>query len=104
MESCGRATAGSAHNVCSELRRVSNQLMKSQEINKRWVSLFARKARTAVPSASLVSSVPSLLFTVAGMVPFIPYLTAREEPPYKRATSGQKCIRTVDLEEHDTTT
>ncbi|WP_024816836.1 alanine--tRNA ligase [Arthrobacter sp. 31Y] len=73
--------------------------MKSQEITKRWVDFFVNKGHTAVPSASLVSSDPSLLFTVAGMVPFIPYLTAREEPPYSRATSVQKCIRTGDIEE-----
>ncbi|MBT2512712.1 alanine--tRNA ligase [Arthrobacter sp. ISL-30] len=73
--------------------------MKSQEITKRWVDFFVNKGHTAVPSASLVSSDPSLLFTVAGMVPFIPYLTAREVPPYTRATSVQKCIRTGDIEE-----
>ncbi|MDP5226060.1 MULTISPECIES: alanine--tRNA ligase [Arthrobacter] len=73
--------------------------MKSQEITKRWVDFFVSKGHTAVPSASLVSSDPSLLFTVAGMVPFIPYLTARETPPYSRATSVQKCIRTGDIEE-----
>ncbi len=73
--------------------------MKSQEITKRWIDFFVSKGHTAVPSASLVSSDPSLLFTVAGMVPFIPYLTAREEAPYLRATSVQKCIRTGDIEE-----
>ncbi|MGG5171361.1 alanine--tRNA ligase [Pseudarthrobacter sp. J1738] len=73
--------------------------MKSQEITRRWVDFFVSKGHTAVPSASLVSSDPSLLFTVAGMVPFIPYLTAREEAPYNRATSVQKCIRTGDIEE-----
>jgi alanyl-tRNA synthetase len=73
--------------------------MKSQEITKRWIDFFVSKGHTAVPSASLVSSDPSLLFTVAGMVPFIPYLTAREEAPFARATSIQKCIRTGDIEE-----
>ena len=73
--------------------------MKSHDIARRWVDFFASKSHTPVPSASLVSSDPSLLFTVAGMVPFIPYLTAREVPPFKRATSVQKCIRTGDIEE-----
>ncbi|MCW4464788.1 alanine--tRNA ligase [Glutamicibacter sp. MNS18] len=73
--------------------------MKTQEIARRWVDFFVSKGHTAVPSASLVSTDPSLLFTVAGMVPFIPYLTAVEEPPYSRATSVQKCIRTGDIEE-----
>ncbi len=73
--------------------------MKSHDIARRWVDFFAGKQHTPVPSASLVSSDPSLLFTVAGMVPFIPYLTAREVPPFKRATSVQKCIRTGDIDE-----
>ncbi|GAA1353890.1 alanine--tRNA ligase [Arthrobacter koreensis] len=73
--------------------------MKSHEIARRWLDFFSRKGHTVVPSASLVSNDPSLLFTVAGMVPFIPYLTARETPPYSRATSVQKCIRTADIEE-----
>ncbi|MEO6531203.1 MAG: alanine--tRNA ligase, partial [Specibacter sp.] len=73
--------------------------MKSHDIASRWVEFFASKSHTPVPSASLVSSDPSLLFTVAGMVPFIPYLTAREVPPFQRATSVQKCIRTGDIDE-----
>ncbi|MFC8302468.1 alanine--tRNA ligase [Specibacter sp. NPDC057265] len=73
--------------------------MKSHDIARRWIDFFASKGHTPVPSASLVSTDPSLLFTVAGMVPFIPYLTAREVPPYKRATSVQKCIRTGDIDE-----
>ncbi|CAA9232764.1 MAG: Alanyl-tRNA synthetase [uncultured Arthrobacter sp.] len=73
--------------------------MKSHEIASRWLSYFEKNGHTVVPSASLVSSDPSLLFTVAGMVPFIPYLTAREQAPYDRATSVQKCIRTGDIEE-----
>ncbi|RJU03275.1 alanine--tRNA ligase [Arthrobacter frigidicola] len=73
--------------------------MKSHEIASRWLSYFEKNGHTVVPSASLVSSDPSLLFTVAGMVPFIPYLTAREQAPYNRATSVQKCIRTGDIEE-----
>ncbi len=73
--------------------------MKTQEIANRWVEFFVAKGHTAVPSASLISTDPSLLFTVAGMVPFIPYLTAQEEAPYPRAVSIQKCLRTGDIEE-----
>jgi alanyl-tRNA synthetase len=73
--------------------------VKSHEIASRWLSYFEKNGHTVVPSASLVSNDPSLLFTVAGMVPFIPYLTAREQAPYDRATSVQKCIRTGDIEE-----
>ena len=42
--------------------------MKSHEIAGRWLSYFEKNGHTVVPSASLVSSDPSLLFTVAGMV------------------------------------
>ncbi|GAA4981345.1 alanine--tRNA ligase [Kineococcus glutinatus] len=73
--------------------------MQTAEIRRRWLEFFERKGHTVVPSASLVSNDPSLMFTVAGMVPFIPYLTAREPAPYPRATSVQKCLRTLDIEE-----
>ncbi|GAA1132960.1 alanine--tRNA ligase [Arthrobacter flavus] len=73
--------------------------MKSHEIARRWLAFFEGKGHTVVPSASLVSTDPSLLFNIAGMVPFIPYLTAREKAPFDRATSIQKCIRTGDIEE-----
>lgn len=73
--------------------------MKSQDITRTWYDYFTAKGHTKVPSASLVSPDPSLLFTVAGMVPFIPYFTGVETPPYPRAVSVQKCIRTEDIEE-----
>ena len=73
--------------------------MKSQDIASRWLDFFAQKDHATVPSASLVSPEPSLLFTIAGMVPFIPYFLGQETPPYQRAASVQKCIRTADIEE-----
>ena len=78
--------------------------METAEIRRRWLTFFAERGHTVVPSASLVSPDPSLLFTVAGMVPFIPYLTGRETAPYRRATSVQKCVRTLDIEEVGRTT
>jgi len=73
--------------------------MQTADIRGRWLDFFADRGHTVVPSASLVSDDPTLLFTVAGMVPFVPYLTGLVPAPYKRATSVQKCIRTNDIEE-----
>ena len=73
--------------------------MQTAEIHRRWLDFFAQRGHTVVPSASLVSDDPSLLFTVAGMVPFVPYLTGLVPAPFPRATSVQKCIRTLDIEE-----
>jgi alanyl-tRNA synthetase len=73
--------------------------MQTADIRQRWLDFFAERGHTVVPSASLVSDDPTLLFTVAGMVPFVPYLTGLVPPPYPRATSVQKCIRTLDIEE-----
>jgi alanyl-tRNA synthetase len=73
--------------------------MKTAEIAQRYLDYFEKNDHTIVPSASLVTDDPSLLFTVAGMVPFIPYLTGVVPAPYPRAADVQKCIRTNDIEE-----
>jgi alanyl-tRNA synthetase len=78
--------------------------MQTADIRSRWLDFFGSRGHTVVPSASLVSDDPSLLFTVAGMVPFIPYLSGLVPAPYPRATSVQKCIRTLDIEEVGKTT
>lgn len=73
--------------------------MQTAEIQRRWLTYFGERGHTIVPSASLVSDDPSILFTIAGMVPFIPYLTGVVPAPYPRAADVQKCIRTNDIEE-----
>ncbi len=78
--------------------------MRTAEIRQRWLDFFESKGHTVVPSASLISQDPSLLFTVAGMVPFIPYMSGTVPAPYPRATSVQKCVRTLDIEEVGKTT
>jgi len=78
--------------------------MRTADIRQRWLDYFESNGHTVVPSASLISPDPSLLFTVAGMVPFIPYMTGEQQPPWARATSVQKCIRTPDIEEVGKTT
>jgi len=78
--------------------------VETAEIQRRWLTYFGERGHTVVPSASLVSDDPTLMFTVAGMVPFIPYLTGVVPAPFPRATSVQKCIRTLDIEEVGKTT
>ncbi|WP_417556307.1 alanine--tRNA ligase [Microbacterium sp.] len=73
--------------------------MRTAEIAQRYLDFFEKKDHVIVPSASLVSDDPSLLFTVAGMVPMIPYLTGVVPAPHPRIADVQKCIRTNDIEE-----
>lgn len=73
--------------------------METAEIRRRWLAFFESKGHTIVPSSSLVYDDPNLLFVNAGMVPFKPYFLGQETPPYHRATSVQKCVRTQDIEE-----
>ncbi len=78
--------------------------MKTAEIKRRWLDYFEKKGHTVVPSAPLISQDPTLMFVVAGMVPFIPYMTGVLPAPYSRATSVQKCVRTLDIDEVGKTT
>ncbi len=73
--------------------------MKTAEIAQRYLDYFEKNGHTIVPSSSLVTDDPALLFTVAGMVPFIPYLSGDVPAPFARAADNQKCIRTNDIEE-----
>lgn len=73
--------------------------METAEIRRRWLSFFESKGHTVVPSAPLLYDDPNLLFVNAGMVPFKPYFLGQETPPFNRATSVQKCVRTQDIEE-----
>jgi alanyl-tRNA synthetase len=65
----------------------------ADELRRAFVEFFTERAHTHVPSASVIPVDKSLLFTVAGMVPFKPYFTGEETAPYKRAVSVQKCVR-----------
>ena len=77
--------------------------MDSAEIRSRWLKFFESKnslnlKHTVVPSASLIADDPNLLLVNAGMVPFKPYFLGEVKAPYKRATSVQKCVRTLDID------
>ncbi|WP_432132090.1 alanine--tRNA ligase [Streptomyces tendae] len=78
--------------------------MRTAEIRRRFLDFFAERGHTVVPSAPLPTPDPTLLFVNAGMVPFKPYLTGEVPAPWPRATSVQKCVRTLDIEEVGRTT
>jgi alanyl-tRNA synthetase len=78
--------------------------MESAEIVRRFLGYFAQHGHTVVPSASLIAEDPTLLLVNAGMVPFKPYFLGQQAPPFRRATSAQKCVRTPDIEEVGKTT
>ena len=78
--------------------------MRTSEIRTRWLDYFEKQGHEVCPSVSLVSPEPSILFTIAGMVPFIPYIMGVEPAPWPRAASVQKCIRTNDIDNVGKTT
>jgi alanyl-tRNA synthetase len=78
--------------------------MESAEIARRFLNFFSQRGHTVVPSASLIADDPTLLLVNAGMVPFKPYFLGQLAPPFRRATSAQKCVRTADIEEVGKTT
>jgi alanyl-tRNA synthetase len=73
--------------------------MDTATIRRRFVEHFEAAGHQVVPSASLLVPDPTLLFVNAGMVPFKPYFLGQETPPWPRATSVQKCVRTPDIED-----
>jgi alanyl-tRNA synthetase len=78
--------------------------MESAEIARRFLAYFKQQGHTIVPSASLVADDPTVLFVIAGMQPFKPYLLGQQTPPYRRVADVQKCVRTLDIEEVGKTT
>ncbi len=82
-------------NLLSErvVRPVDCAAMEARDLRKAFRDFFVSKDHTAVESASLIPHDPTVMFTVAGMVPFKPYFVGEETAPYKRAVSVQKCAR-----------
>ena len=74
--------------------------MQSYEIRQKFLEFFEQRDHRLYPSSSLIPhNDPTVLLTTAGMQQFITYFTGQDRPPTPRATSVQKCFRTVDLEE-----
>ncbi len=78
--------------------------MDSAEIRRRFVRFFEERDHIVVPSASLIADDPTLLLVNAGMQPFKPYFLGEQQPPWPRAVTVQKCVRTPDIEEVGKTT
>src|SRR5689334_21083858 len=79
-------------------------VLSSADIRRRFGAHFEAAGHAAVPSARLLVDDPNLLFVNAGMVQFKPYFLGQETPPYSRAVSVQKCVRTPDIEDVGKTT
>ncbi|MGB9792014.1 MAG: alanine--tRNA ligase [Thermacetogeniaceae bacterium] len=74
-------------------------LLTGSELRRKFLEFFRGCDHLVLPSASLVpKDDPSLLLTVAGMVPFKPYFLGKAVPPHTRITTCQKCLRTQDLD------
>jgi alanyl-tRNA synthetase len=72
--------------------------MDANGLRAAFTRFFAERGHQIVPSASLIPHDPTVLFTIAGMVPFKPYFLGDEPAPWPRATSIQKCFRTPDID------
>jgi len=72
--------------------------VEAAQLRSIFLNYFADNGHLVTPSASLIPHDPSLLFTVAGMVPFKPYFLLEETPPSPRAVSIQKCFRAPDID------
>lgn len=72
--------------------------MKVIDIRKKYLDFFEKKGHKIYDSAPLVPNDPTLLFTVAGMVPFKPFFLGDKIPNNKKAVSAQRCIRTNDID------
>jgi len=72
--------------------------LSGSEIRQKFLDFFAQRGHKILPSASLVPEDPTVLLTIAGMLPFKPIFLGQRSPEFPRATTSQKCIRTNDIE------
>ena len=76
----------------------SLQFLSGSEIRQKFLDFYAQRGHKILPSASLVPEDPTVLLTIAGMLPFKPIFLGQRSPQSPRATTSQKCIRTNDIE------
>jgi len=76
----------------------------SLSIRETFLAFYDERGHRRFPSASLIPSDPSVLLTIAGMLPFKPWFMGDEPAPVPRAVSFQKCVRTNDIENVGLTT
>ncbi len=76
----------------------SPQYLSGNEIRQKFLDFYASRGHQVLPSASLVPEDPTVLLTIAGMLPFKPIFLGQREPEFSRVTTSQKCIRTNDIE------
>ena len=74
------------------------QYLSGNEVRQTFLDFYAQRGHQVLPSASLVPEDPTVLLTIAGMLPFKPIFLGQRSPEFKRATTSQKCIRTNDIE------
>ena len=77
---------------------ISPQFLCGSQIRQKFLDFYAQRGHTILPSASLVPEDPTVLLTIAGMLPFKPIFLGQRSPASPRATTSQKCIRTNDIE------
>ena len=74
------------------------QFLSGNDIRQLFLDFYTQRGHQPLPSASLVPEDPTVLLTIAGMLPFKPIFLGQRTPEFKRATTSQKCIRTNDIE------
>ncbi len=72
--------------------------LSGDEIRDKFLQFFAQRDHQILPSASLIPEDPTVLLTIAGMLPFKPIFLGQKKSEFPRATTSQKCIRTNDIE------
>lgn len=76
----------------------SPQFLSGRDIRQKFLTFYADRNHKIMPSASLVPEDPTVLLTIAGMLPFKPIFLGQRPREVPRATTSQKCIRTNDIE------